>query len=67
MEWECCELDEPMDWEKIPQVTQKRPATKEVIPLTYYESIRRKIRTRPKVSPASDKVILKTRPLSSSS
>ncbi|GFT45591.1 hypothetical protein NPIL_65421 [Nephila pilipes] len=136
MEWECSELDEPMDWEEIPevryskkskvseqiniktnvtfqnnstpvapievskpaipntsfqgktatpvkkkvsspvdvkentslQVTPKQPAPKEVSPLAaYYESIRRKIRTRPKVSPpkvssSSDRVILKARP-----
>ncbi|GFT02419.1 hypothetical protein NPIL_83401 [Nephila pilipes] len=135
MEWECSKLDEPMDWEDIPevrcpkkskvsepviimtkvtlqptstpaapvevskpiipntsvqvnkttpakkkvsppvdtkensslQVTSTPPERKKVSALAYYESIRRKIRTKskvspPQVSPASDRVILKARP-----
>ncbi|GFU00898.1 hypothetical protein NPIL_401071 [Nephila pilipes] len=49
------------------QVTQTPLAPKKISPLTYSEIIRRKIRTKPKVnppkvSPSSNKIILKARP-----
>ncbi|GFS81269.1 hypothetical protein NPIL_457511 [Nephila pilipes] len=49
------------------QVTPTPPDTIKVSALAYYESIRRKIRSKPKVIPpqvssASDRVILKARP-----